>query len=380
MNEEIGIYVHIPFCRSKCYYCDFYSLQGQDNKVIERYIESIIKELLSYLEILSYSKITTVYFGGGTPSSINSKYIKQIMDVIALFTYDNLIEATIELNPADVTENLIKNYIEMGFNRFSIGMQSTNDSILKSIGRRHSFEDIVRTCNIIGKLGIDNISLDVITGLPGDNMNTFSKTINDIFTLGDAIKHISVYSLEVHDNTKLGFLVKEGMYVLPNENEEREMDKLAGKMLANKRFNRYEISNYAKKGYESNHNLRYWNQEKYIGIGAAASSYINGKRYTNIDNIERYIEYINKGKSVVIESEELDKLDIIKEYIILKLRLADGINKEEYNNRFKEKIHNKYKHEIDKLVESGLLIEDSVNIKFTEKGRDLANIVWQEFI
>ncbi|MDD2627332.1 MAG: radical SAM family heme chaperone HemW [Clostridia bacterium] len=380
MNDEMGIYVHIPFCKSKCYYCDFYSLKEQNEEVIERYIESVIKELLSYLEILSCSKITTVYFGGGTPSSIDSKYIKQIMDIISLFTYNNLLEATIEVNPADVSENLIKDYIDIGFNRVSIGMQSTNNAVLKSIGRRHSFEDIIKACNTVEKAGINNVSLDVITGLPGDNVETFSKTINDIFTLGDAIKHVSVYSLEVHDNTKLGFLVKEGMYVLPNEDEEREMDKLAKNMLEKEEFNRYEISNYSKKGYESKHNSRYWNQEKYIGIGTAASSYINGKRYKNIDDIEKYIKYINSEKSVVMESEELDKLDIIKEYIILKLRLLDGISKEEYYNKFKEKIYDKYKHEIDKLVELGLLIEDSINIKLTEKGRDLANIVWQEFI
>lgn len=380
MNKELSIYIHIPFCKSKCYYCDFCSSDNEDEACIDKYINSVIKEILDKSEILSEYKIKTIYFGGGTPSYINEKYIEKILQVLNLFITDKPHEITIELNPADCTVDKLKNYVKMGINRYSLGMQSANNDILKIIGRRHTREDVINAVNNMTKVGIKNISLDIISGLPNETLETFSETLNFATSLSDNIKHISTYSLEVHDNTKLVTLIEAGFVNLPTEDEERKMNDLTYCILAQKGYNMYEISNYAKIGYESKHNLNYWNQGIYVGFGCAAASFINGKRYTNISNIHEYISRVNDSKDLIEEAEELDKLSTIKEYIILKLRLTDGIDVVEFYNKFKTQIYDMYKIEIEELIQNNLLEYNGNRIYLTPYGRDVANIVWEKFI
>jgi oxygen-independent coproporphyrinogen-3 oxidase len=230
------------------------------------------------------------------------------------------------------------------------------------------------------KVGINNISLDIITGLPNETIDSFKSTLEFATTISTNIKHISTYSLEVHENTKLATLIEAGFVSLPTEDEERQMNDLTYDILEKNGYNMYEISNYAKNGYESKHNLNYWNQGSYLGFGAAAASFINGKRYTNISDIDKYIDKVNNLENIAQETEELDKLDTIKEYIILKLRLAEGIDINEFYSKFKINIFDMYKTEIEDLIDKKLLEYNNNRIYLTPYGRDLANIVWQKFI
>lgn len=380
MNKDLSIYVHIPFCKSKCFYCDFCSSDKKDDICVEKYIDSVIKEILNNAEIMSEHKIKTIYFGGGTPSYIDEKYIEKILEILNLFISEKPDEITIELNPADCTYEKLKAYVRMGINRFSLGMQSANNNTLKLIGRRHTKEDVVFAINNIKKAGITNISLDVITGLPNENLDTFKETLNFAVSFADVVKHISTYSLEVHENTKLNTLIEAGFAKLPSEDEERQMNDLTYNVLAKNGYNMYEISNYSKKGYESKHNTNYWNQGCYLGFGCAAASYINSKRYTNISNIEEYIEKVNNNEDLIEYSEELDKLGTIKEYIILKLRLNKGLDTAEFYNKFKTNIFDMFKIEIEELVSRKLLEHKDSKIYLTPYGRDVANIVWEKFI
>ncbi|MBR6689097.1 MAG: radical SAM family heme chaperone HemW [Clostridia bacterium] len=376
--KDLGIYIHIPFCKSKCFYCDFYSKPECTNSNIEEYIDTICMELLANSELLQERNITTVYFGGGTPSLIDAKYIAKILDIIRLFN-NSIEEITIEANPESLNKEKLTAYLEAGVNRLSLGLQSANNNTLKKIGRIATKEMFEKAYMSAVEAGFSNISTDVIIGLPNETLEDFKNTVEYILSL-DKIKHISAYSLEVHEGTKLDFLLNSGFLTLPDENTEREMKYMLDKMLEEKGFNRYEISNYAKPKYESKHNTAYWTQQEYLGLGAAAASFINSTRYTNIPDMDKYIQYMKQGISVKQDIEEMDLLDTMKEYIILRLRLKEGLNFNEFKLKFKKDVLDMYKEQIDKLVEEKLLEKDDVGIRLTYKGEDLANIVWQEFI
>lgn len=377
--NNIGIYIHIPFCKSKCFYCDFCSKVPLNNGIIESYINAVCKEIIESSELLTIKNINTIYFGGGTPSLINSKYIVKIMELLKLYSSE-YIEATIEVNPgSSCTREKLLDYLNCGINRISIGLQSANNTTLKNIGRVCTVEDFKRAYDLAVDVGFKNISCDVIFGLPNETLEMFSNTIDYILSLKH-ISHISAYSLEIHKNIKLDFLIKNGFLTLPSEDTEREMKYLMDEKLKQHRFNAYEISNYSVSGYESKHNIGYWTGVEYIGFGVAASSYIGSTRYTNINNVDTYIENVQNGKSVRSEIEELDKLDTIKEYIILHLRLTEGFSVKEFELLFKESIMNLFGDKIKKLINQGLLEKVKDNLRLTYKGQDVANIVWQEFI
>jgi len=376
--KDIGIYIHIPFCKSKCFYCDFYSKSECNEKKVEEYIDTVIKELLENAELFDERKLKTVYFGGGTPSLIDAKYITKVMRVIHLFEPE-IEEVTIEANPESLTLEKLQEYRDAGINRLSLGLQSANNTTLKNIGRIATVEMFEEAYNNAVKAGFTNISSDVIIGLPNETLKDLERSV-DYLLNKRYISHISAYSLEVHDNTKLDFLIKNGFLELPSEELERDMKYLLDQKLEDNGFVRYEISNYAKEGFKSKHNSSYWNQIEYLGLGAAAASFVNSTRYTNISDIDKYVEYINSGISVKEEIESMNKLDLIKEYVILRLRLKDGLDIKEFKERFKQDIYELYKDKIDKLVNEGLLQNDGNSISLTYKGEDLANIVWQEFI
>lgn len=372
----LGVYIHIPFCASKCFYCDFYSVANKSSQ--ESYIDALIQEILSQTEMLGERGINTIYIGGGTPSLIDEKHIVRILDLLKLFCINDT-EITIEVNPESVTKQKLQAYYDAGVNRLSIGLQSANDETLKKIGRRASLKDFENAYNLAVNTGFKNISCDTIIGLPDETIEMFENTINYILSLKH-ITHISAYSLEVHENTKLDFLLENNFVTLPDENTERQMKYLLDSKLEKAGFNRYEISNYAKQDYESRHNLKYWNQEEYLGFGAASASFVNSIRYTNVSNIDKYIANIQTGTSNKEDIEEMDKLGLIKEYIILRLRLKEGINLNEFKSKFKQDIYTLYKDKIDMLTHQGLLERKQDSICLTYKGEDLANIVWQEFI
>lgn len=383
MRENIGIYIHIPFCKKKCFYCDFVSYENKEN-LIQEYIDAVCLEILQNAEILSEYNISTIYFGGGTPSLIKVEYIEKILNTLKLFVTDEkeIKEITIEINPNSASLDKLEKYYNLGINRLSIGLQSTHDKILRNIGRLHTFNDFKEVLKNANAVGFKNISVDLIYPLPGLNLSGFKETLNSVIKLKDEfnIKHISVYNLEVHENTRLDFLLKEGFVSLCNEDEEYKMREELNKRLQDNGFVKYEISNYAYPGFESKHNLCYWNQEKYIGFGVNASSFFNLKRYRNTSNIDKYIDGIKNNKNIVVETEELDKLSLMKEYIILKLRLSKGVEISEFKQKFGTDIFDIFNTEFNSLKKDNLVNITSKNISLTNRGEEVANIVWEMFV
>lgn len=383
MRENIGIYIHIPFCYKKCFYCDFVSYENKED-IIEEYIDALCMEILQNAEILSEYTISTIYFGGGTPSYIDSKYITKVMDTLKLFVTDasSLKEVTIEVNPNSASLEKLTDYYNSGINRLSIGLQSTHDKILRNIGRTHSFKDFKSTLENAKNAGFTNVSVDLMYPLPGLNITSFKDSLSSIMKLKDEynIRHVSVYNLEVHENTRLDFLLKEGFVSLCNEEEEYEMRKELNDILEKNNFKKYEISNYATPRFESKHNLCYWNQEKYLGFGVNASSFFNLKRYTNTKDIAEYINGIKNNQNIIAESEELDRLALMKEYVILKLRLKSGINKNEFKEKFNIDIYDIFNTEFTSLKNNKLVIEGEDRIYLSKRGEEVANIVWEMFV
>ena len=386
-EKELGIYIHIPFCKQKCYYCDFVSFSNKE-EYIEKYVETLEREIDSY--DLSNYNITTIYIGGGTPSRIPSEKIQEILEKIKQKILENQtkwedIEITIELNPGTVDEEKIKKYKEIGINRLSIGLQSTNNKLLKEIGRIHTFEDFKSTYNLVKKVGFENINVDLMIGLPNQTISDVKESLNEIIKLNPT--HVSVYSLIVEENTKMEQLINSKELQLPDEELERQMYWYVKNTLELNGYNHYEISNFAKKGKESKHNLNCWEQKEYIGLGLAAYSYLNGVRYGNTSNIEEYInvqDFLNSseleesGIRIVDEVQSLE--DKRKEYMLLGLRKIDGVSIQKFKEKFVENPIFLFRKELEKLVNEKLITIDGDCIRLTNKGLDLANIVWEEFV
>ena len=368
--KEIGVYIHIPFCVKKCDYCDFISYCDKQN-LVEEYIEKLKEEIKLELNKMEY-KIKTIYIGGGTPSSIDSKYIVDILNIIKEKYNIEDVEVTIEVNPGTITKEKLLDYKEVGINRLSIGLQETNNELLKQIGRIHTYEEFLETYNLARNIEFKNINVDLMIGLPNQSIANIKDSLNKLINLNP--EHISVYSLILEEGTKLYKKYKENKLNLPDEELERNMYWYVKNTLENNGYIHYEVSNFAKEGYESKHNISCWKQEEYIGFGLNAHSYIDSTRYSNTESIEKYIEKFDK---IVHEKQTVE--DMQKEYMLLGLRKINGISVQEFKNKFGDNPIFLFRNELSKLVEQGLLEVDGDNIKLTNKGLDLANRVWQEF-
>ena len=381
-NKELGIYIHIPFCKQKCYYCDFVSYVDtveRMNKYIEKLKEEIINEKNIYQN--DYN-VTTIYIGGGTPSILEKEHIKDILDILKEQLKNNKtkfqdIEITIEVNPGTAKEEKLKQYKESGINRLSIGLQSTNDNLLKEIGRIHNYQDFLTTYNMAKKIGFENINIDLIIGLPNQTIKDLKNAIQEIKRLNP--NHVSIYSLIVEEGTKIEQLLDQKILELPDEDLERKMYWYVKNSLELLGYNHYEISNFAKPRKESKHNLNCWEQKEYIGLGLAAHSYINGIRYGNTNNLKEYIETTNFQKIKNIEEEQTLE-DRKKEYMLLGLRKIQGVSISKFKEKYIENPLYLFRNELKKLVDEGLIKIDLDTIKLTNKGLNLANIVWEEFI
>ena len=375
-NKEIRIYIHIPFCKKKCNYCDFVSYCNKTN-LIEKYVKAILKEI--ELQQIN-SEITTIYIGGGTPSYIDSSYIVQIINQIKKKGNVENAEITIEVNPGTVTKEKLETYKKCGINRLSIGLQTSNDQLLKQIGRIHNFQEFLETYEMARNVGFTNINVDLMLGLPNQRIQDLKESLETVIKLNP--EHISVYSLIVEENTPIAKQLDEGKIELPDEDTERNMYWYVKNTLELNGYTHYEISNFSKKGFESKHNMNCWNQKEYIGFGCATHSYKDITRYSNTENIEEYIEnietnHIERNRTInEIQNEE----DRKKEYMLLNLRKIEGVRISEFKNKFRDNPIYLYRKELDKLVKENLIIVNEDQIKLTNKGLDFANIVWEEFI
>ena len=374
--KEIGIYIHIPFCIKKCEYCDFVSYCNK-KEYVPQYINALKKEIKN--NINKEYKITTIYIGGGTPSSIEENYIADIIETIKLNMNDEdlknfeNIEVTIEVNPGTVNKEKLQVYKKIGINRLSIGLQETHNELLKSIGRIHTYEEFIKTYNLARKIGFNNINVDLMIALPNQTIQDIKENLEKITKLNP--EHISVYSLILEEGTPFYNKYTENKIKLPDEKLERNMYWYVKNTLENNGYMHYEISNFSKKGFESKHNMNCWNQEEYLGFGVAAHSYNNKTRYSNTNSIEEYIKGSNK---IIHEEQTLE--DMQKEYMLLGLRKIEGINIQKFKNKFAQNPIFIFKEQLNKLVDEELIIVDGNEIKLTNKGLDLANIVWEEFI
>ena len=423
-NKELGIYIHIPFCQHKCDYCDFISFSNKQN-MAKNYVEAVKKEINSYFQnkaFLDNYNITTIYIGGGTPSFIDSGYIVEIMNLLEMKLIRNQtkfedMEITIEVNPGTVNQKKLENYKKAKINRLSIGLQSANNRILKEIGRIHSFEQFLETYRLANQVGFDNINVDLMIGLPNQRIEDVKESLNEIINLKPAPTHISVYSLIVEEGTVIAQKIENHQLEEMDEDLERNMYWYVKDTLELNGYKHYEISNFAKEGKESKHNINCWLQKEYIGIGVSAHSYINGIRYANCETIEEYIdnmkvenselieriltnaqrtdtekniensrrdeEKVHKIKQIekIYEIEEVQNLeDKKKEYMLLGLRKIEGVQISKFKEKFIDNPIFLFRKELEKLVNDGLISIDGDYIKLTNKGLDLANIVWEEFI
>lgn len=365
-----GLYIHIPFCAKKCEYCDFVSYSGIEGK-IDEYLDALSAEASLYRG----TRIDTVFIGGGTPTILNAVQIKRLCGIVRdNFDIRSCVEWTAESNPGTVTDDKIYAMLDGGINRISVGVQSFNDKELQAVGRIHNAETAYNTVLSLAKNGFDNISIDLMESLPYQTPETFAESLRIASEL--PLAHISVYSLIIEDGTPIKRKYDEGVYSEPDEDTDRELYSYTKKFLESKGFYRYEISNYAKTGYESKHNMLYWTCGEYIGLGVAAHSYIDGERYSNTTDINRYIS----GSFANGERERLTKNDMMGEFMMLGLRMTRGVSCDEFLKRFGCGIEKIFGSSIKKHTAAGLLEYDGRVCRLTERGFDLANTVMCDFI
>lgn len=376
--KAISIYIHIPFCVSKCAYCDFVSYKPSSEKIVDAYMSDLIEEIIMYEDVLRASEIKTIYFGGGTPSSIDSKWIIRVIQALkdrSPFAMD--CEITLEVNPGTLTLEKINDYLSAGINRVSMGLQTSNDTLLKSIGRIHSSNDFITTYNALRDAGFKNISLDLMFGLPGQTLEDIRRSIALIHRLQP--EHVSAYGLKLEEGTPMYEAYNNGRITLVDEAVEREMYHIIDRELNAQNINAYELSNFAKPGYESKHNLVYWKNQPYLGLGVSAHSKLNGVRFGNSMTLKDYQERITRGEKPIETKEVIDQEDDCFETIMLGLRLNVGINVLEINEKYSIHFMEKYKGVIKTLVDDSLVKIEGDTIKLTPLGRDLANRVFLAF-
>ena len=330
-KTPLGIYVHVPFCRSKCQYCDFYSLTTKDDKLMDGYIDAMVTHIKEAGALAPSYKVDTVYFGGGTPSFFGADGMATILTAIRkAFDVVNDAEITFEANPDSVSDKLLRRLRAEGFNRVSLGIQCDDDAILQKLGRPHSYAQAVSAVQRIRRAGFRNLSLDLMYGLPGQTLDMWEKTLRRVLALNP--EHMSCYGLKVEERTPL--YQYRDLCGLPDDDTQADMYLSAVEILRAKGYRQYEISNFAKKGLTSRHNMKYWTGGEYLGFGPDASSDFAGKRFTVIRDLYGYVEAIKKGGSVMADVQEVPPRERAGEYLMTRLRTTNGISQEEYEKLY----------------------------------------------
>lgn len=393
-KEELSLYIHIPFCVRKCGYCDFLSAPA-DEKARDRYVQALLMEIERYRGTETADrKIKTLYIGGGTPSTLSVKQLECIMQKIkCTFNFHGDMETSMEMNPGTASKEKCRALYQMGINRLSIGLQSTNDMELKTLGRIHSYEDFLNTYTWCREAGFQNINVDLMAALPYQTVESYTTGLRKIIRL--APEHISAYSLILEEGTPFYQKYNSGCYPLPDEEQERLMYRETEQILAQAGYERYEISNYAKKGYACRHNLVYWQGGDYLGLGLGSSSYMDGVRFHNTTDFNTYV---NQG-AYVEDREELSVQAKMEEFMFLGLRVMAGVSGTEFEKRFGKTMEDVYGDVLRKHEEEGLLqierkedrkeaaaaepAKGKTNIEkvmLTTNGVDVSNYVFADFL
>lgn len=376
--KPVSIYIHIPFCKSKCFYCDFLSYPNMD-KFYKQYLDALILEIKNTALLFKDYQIETIFIGGGTPTIFPSFYIQEIMKILdSYYNLSKCNEITIEANPGTVDYNKLLELKELKINRISFGLQAWQNRLLKKLGRIYSRNEFINNLNLSRQAGFDNINVDLMFSLPTQSIEEWEETLNKIVELKP--EHISTYGLIIEDNTVFGKLYAENKLQISDEVTDRQMYYRAKQILNCNGYIHYEISNFAQSNFESKHNLVYWQQKEYISFGLGAHSYINKMRFHNTYDFDKYIECSKNKKDITEDIETNDILDEYEEFMFLGLRLIKGISKAEFKLKFNKDIEQIYKNQLDECKNYGLLEEDDNNIYLTNKGIDVSNIVFEKFL
>ena len=330
-KKPLGIYIHVPFCRSKCMYCDFYSVTEKDGKLLDNYRRAICDHIQEAGEQAPDYLVDTIYFGGGTPSFFGAEGMAAILtEIRKSFDVSPAAEITFEANPDSITKPLLRRLHSEGFNRVSLGIQCDNDEILEKVGRPHSYLQAVDAYHMIRRRGFRNVSVDLMYGLPGQTLEDWQETLKNVLKLKP--EHISCYGLKVEEGTPL-YDVQE-FANLADDDTQADMYLSAIQILKKRHYRQYEISNFCRKGHVSRHNLKYWNGEEYLGFGPDAASDFGGQRFTAVRDVHAYIEGILTGGTVMREVLDVPTRDRAGEYLMMRLRTSMGIDPEDYERRF----------------------------------------------
>ena len=377
MSEDLSLYIHIPFCVRKCLYCDFPSYDGCEN-IYGDYVNSLIRELKEGSRIYDGFKINTVFIGGGTPTVLESRDLGRIMDtVLGRFDVAGNAEITCEANPGTLDFKKLTEMRSMEINRLSMGVQAWQDRILQMLGRIHDNKTFIDDMAMAKDAGFKNINCDLMFALPNQTMDDWQETLEKVIKLNP--QHISAYSLIIEEGTPFKKMYDEGKIKPADEETDRKMYYLAKEILADNGYHQYEISNFAKEGFESKHNSVYWQTKEYIGFGLGAHSYFDGKRFHNTYDMKDYMGFSNYN-NIKEDIEILSENDKISEFMFMGLRMTKGISEKEFQRRFKTSVDSVYKKAIDELLEEKLIKRENGNIFLTDYGTDISNFVFEKFL
>ena len=380
-RKDLELYIHIPFCIRKCNYCDFLSFPSREEER-KVYVESLINEIEQTGKILDKNdyKVRSIFIGGGTPSLLSGEQMERIMQAVRnTFFIIEEAEITMEANPGTLTEANVFSYKKAGVNRLSMGLQSADDACLRLLGRIHTWEEFLKSYELARKAGFENINIDLMSGLPGQTIEIYKKTLEKVMALQP--EHISAYSLILEEGTPFGES-EEIQKKIPDEETDREMYQLTKEVLAENSYERYEISNYARKGKECIHNLGYWSGTPYLGFGLGASSYFEGTRFSNEKNLEKYQKKPYVPFMMREDYTVLSEKDEMEEFMFLGLRKRAGISEEKFKERFKVSLKDIYGKVIAKYEEMDLLewTDEGKMLRLTDAGIDVSDYIFCDFM
>lgn len=387
-KKDLELYIHIPFCARKCAYCDFLSFVAPE-RAYRDYMDKLIEEIYGQSGNFAGYCVTTVFVGGGTPSVLPAFLIEELFAVLyECFDIAEDAEITLESNPGTLTMEKLETYRQSGINRLSIGLQSADDQELRYLGRIHSYDDFLKSYQRARQAGFENINVDLMSALPGQTVHSWKTTLRKVMMLKP--EHISAYSLIIEEGTPFyarygGEILNRGgeevLPDLPDEDADREMYHLTKELMHAQGYGRYEISNYARPGYECRHNIGYWNGTEYLGLGLGASSYTFGFRYHNTTDFKEYLSLnLREGGAAARDIQELSLEDRMEEFMFLGLRMMQGVSGSEFLERFGQNMWNVYGDVLPRLQEQGLIEVDAPWVRLTELGIDVSNVVLSEFL
>ncbi|MCQ2545693.1 MAG: radical SAM family heme chaperone HemW [Clostridia bacterium] len=381
ITSNIGLYVHVPFCIRKCRYCSFLSFPCNEEKLLTEYSNALIREIRTRYEEWPYRIIDSIYIGGGTPSLMpGNDMAKVVNEIKENFVVSDDCEITIEANPATLTDEKLRAYLDCGINRISIGVQAFDNTILHFLGRAHDKNDAINAIRMSKKAGFDNVNIDLMFGIPGQTMKMWRDSLRQSLFLRP--EHISLYSLQIEEGTPFyDMIYVDKMVSETPENMDRAMYNEALMMMDDAGYHHYEISNAALPGFESRHNMKYWSYQDYLGLGPGASSFIGGHRFKNCEKVSEYLKYIKAGMPPV-KPENVEEYSVREEmgiYVFTGLRKTEGFNINDFEKTFMKDFFDVYDYSILEKFK-GFIEMDGMNLKLTRKGLDVSNKVMAEFV